>query len=92
MTVQEWISSGQQYISALVPVEDILTDAFTSAHDGVHWYLELGVDRTSEERVTAWSYGLRGIPYPLHSDYHSMGMEDRSLLPLDLVNWLVGNF
>jgi hypothetical protein len=89
MIVQEWINGGQEYLAALVPNEELQEGFF--AHDGAHWYLELGVSSLEEEYITAWTYGLCGGEYPMHPEWVAMGKEDRSLLPLDLVNWLVEN-
>lgn len=90
ITIQEWISNGQEYISALVPEEGLAQGESFLAHDGIHWYLEIGVSSVEEEYITAWTYGLCGVDYPMHPEWVAMGREDCSLLPLELVNWLVG--
>jgi hypothetical protein len=90
MTIQEWVTCGKEYVSALIPLGEAQEGESYSAHDGIHWYLELGVSSLEEECITAWTYGLCGVEYPLHTEYHQMGVEDRSLLPIELVNWLVG--
>lgn len=87
ITKQEWIANGAAHIASLVE-EDLLQPGF-DAHDGAHWYLELGVSAIEEQYVSAWTYGLCGRDYPLHPEWVAMGREDRSLLPLSLVNWLV---
>jgi hypothetical protein len=90
MTINEWIQGGVEYVGALIPLEEQLKDF--DAHDGVHWYLELGVSPLEEEYVNAWIYGLCGASYPMHPEWIAMGREDRSLLPIDLVNWLREQF
>ena len=89
ITIEEWISNGAEWIDALIPADKQVGDSY-DAHDGVHWWLELGISTQDEECVTAWTYGLCGIAYPLHPEWVAMGRADREVLPLELVNWLIG--